>query len=128
MPAIKTIFVADMVAFTGDIAIALLSNNAKKPRYSAVVTDGADELQVADESANVKLFKDAGAAAKFVGKFCTESAVVSITQPVAEYVPNGLAGDPSTALAKAIDHVTKSLAKATATKTKMAIFAHPPKM
>lgn len=119
MSIVRTIFTADNVAFAGDISIALTSNGAKKERYTAVVTDGADILAVADESANIKVFKDAGAAIKFIGKFCTEDANVTVDQPLGAYVPNGTAGDPATALAKAITHTTAALAKATAIKTKV---------
>lgn len=124
MTAVKKIFVADAVALVGNVSIVLTSNQAKNQKFSAVVTDANEpevrvDALVCDEAGNEKMFKDAGAAIKFISQFCEEGAAITVEADADDYLKVVPAGDPTKTLTRAIDKVTKEIARLTAITTKL---------
>lgn len=122
MTAAKKIFVADAVSLVGAVSISLISNGAKSQKFYAEVTDENTPPLVAlvcDDAANEKLFKDAGAAAKFITPFCEMDQVITIETDTADYLKVVPAGDPTKTLTRAIEKVTKEVVRLTAITAKL---------
>lgn len=124
MTAVKKIFVADAVALVGNVTIVLTSNQAKNQKFFAEVIDaGEPEVRVdaivCDEAANEKLFKDAGAAVKFIAPYCEEGAIITVEVDTADYVKIAPAGDPTKTLSRAIEKVTSEITRLTAIVAKL---------
>lgn len=116
----RKIFDVQLVALVGAvIAIVLIPVIGKENRFNAVATVDDVEYDVADQSGRLKVFKDAGAAVKFFGKFAPEGSDIQVTLPNEQYAASEAAGDPSTALEREVVKLTKEVTAANANLAKV---------
>jgi hypothetical protein len=119
MTAVKTIFVKDLVSLAGSVSIALTSNGAKTPKYTAEVTSGTDVLDVYGTDGKIKVFADAGAASKFVGKYMDVGNTITVVMPSDAIAPKPVASsDPTKEIAKKEASLNKDISAAQLNLTK----------
>ncbi|MQQ99248.1 hypothetical protein [Glaciimonas soli] len=115
----QTIFAKDLTALVGDVTVVLTSNGAKKPKYNAVVTDSNGSYSTYDTNGKIKTYADAGATAKFVGKFMQQGNTITVSMPSDALATKAVAStDPTKAIASETTTLNKDITAANAVLTK----------
>lgn len=109
----RKIFANGSVTLVGEVLVRMISNGAKKQKFVAEVTNESSEepFIVADESANEKLFADAGAAVKYIAPYCEAAQLITVEVDTDDYLTVAAAGDPTKTLDREITKVEKEIAR-----------------
>ncbi|AMP14884.1 hypothetical protein [Collimonas pratensis] len=116
---VKTIFVKGLTALVGAVSVVLTANGAKTVKYNAVVTDTAGSYTVYGTDGKIKVFADAAAVTKFVGKFMEQGLTIDVNMPSDALAPKAVAStDPTKEIASEQAALNKDITAADAVLTK----------